>query len=117
MTGTLGSAGSGLESRKRRADGGLLQPKAFNNEAGEQLTAGIARMHYSSQLPFNLARNPYYTSSYTLAANHHSVGYKPPSYNALRTTLLKKERANIEIFLPPIKQTWNEKGLSIVSDG
>lgn len=54
--------------------------------------------------------------SYTFSANHHIVGYKPPGYNALRTTLLQKMSANIKRCLLTIKQTWNEKGLSIVSD-
>ena len=70
-----------------------------------------------SGLPFHLAKNRYCVSSYTFAANHHIAGYKPVGYNALRSTLLQKERANNKIFLLSIKQTWNEKGLSIVSDG
>ena len=44
-------------------------------------------------------------------------GYVPPGYNALRTTLLKKEKSNIENLLEPIKKTWNEKGVTIYSDG
>ena len=74
-------------------------------------------MFYSSRLPFNLAKNPYYVSSYTFAANSGLAGYLPPGYNLLRTTLLQKERANVERLLQPIKSTWKEKGVSIVSDG
>ncbi|XP_057994474.1 uncharacterized protein LOC110655169 [Hevea brasiliensis] len=68
-------------------------------------------------LPFNFARNPYYVSSYSFAANHVLGGYVPPGYNKLRTTLLQQEKANVERLLEPIKNTWLEKGVSIVSDG
>lgn len=108
--------GSVFESKKRKGGGSALE-QAFNNEAREQLSCEIARMFYSSGLPFHLARNPHYIISYSFAANTPIAGYKPPGYNALRTTHLQKERANIERLLLPIKQTWNEKGLSIVSDG
>ncbi|XP_075633698.1 uncharacterized protein LOC142606196 [Castanea sativa] len=51
------------------------------------------------------------------AANNNLVGYVPPGYNKLRTTLLHKERTHIEKLLKSIKETWKEKGLCIVSDG
>ena len=48
----------------------------------------------------------------------HSIpGYVPSGYNALRTTLLQKERAHVERLLKPIKDFWLENGVSIVSDG
>ena len=51
------------------------------------------------------------------AANNNLAGYVPSGYNKLRTTLLQKKRAHIEKLLRLIKDTWKEKGLSIVSDG
>ena len=111
-----------LESKKRRISGSstgsdTALEKAFNIGAREQLHSEIARMFYSAGLPFHLARNPYYASSYTFAANHNISGYLPPGYNLLRTTLLKRERSNIDRLLEPIRGTWSEKGVSIVSDG
>ncbi|XP_012853201.1 PREDICTED: uncharacterized protein LOC105972768 [Erythranthe guttata] len=41
----------------------------------------------------------------------------PSSFNKLRTTLLQQEKAHVERLLEPIKSTWFEKGVSIVSDG
>ncbi|XP_057491417.1 uncharacterized protein LOC130777166 [Actinidia eriantha] len=73
-------------------------------------------MFYSGGLSFNLARNPYYVSSYTYAANNSIPGYIPPGYNLLRTKLFQREKANIERLLEPIKGTWREKGLTIASD-
>ncbi|GFY87883.1 hypothetical protein Acr_05g0015220 [Actinidia rufa] len=103
----------------RREDSSQSNPiiKAFNVGARDQLHTEIARMFYSGGLPFNLARNPYYVSSYTYAANNSIPGYIPPGYNLLRTKLLQRERANIERLLEPIKGTWREKGLTIASDG
>ena len=50
-------------------------------------------------------------------ANNNLAGYVPPGYNSLRTTLLQKERAHMEQLMKPIKSSWQDKGLSIVSDG
>ncbi|XP_028104489.1 uncharacterized protein LOC114303554 [Camellia sinensis] len=91
--------------------------KAFNIGARERLNSEIARMFYSAGLPFHLARNPYYVSAFTFAANNNIQGYVPPGYNMLRTTLLQKERINIDRLLDPIRGSWREKGVSIVSDG
>ena len=66
-------------------------------------------------LYFHFARNPYYARAFKSASQ--LPGYVPPGYNALRTTLLQKEKSNIENLLEPIKKTWNEKGVSICSDG
>lgn len=74
-------------------------------------------MFFSAGLPFQLARNPYFVSSYTLAIKNMIPGYVPPGYNMLRTTLLQKEKENIIQQFQPFKDTWKEKGLSIVSDG
>ena len=76
--------------------------KAFQNNARHDLDSRIARMFYTGGLPFNFARNPHYRSSYAYAATHSILGYFPPGYNALRTTLLQKERAHVERLLKPI---------------
>ncbi|XP_057999043.1 uncharacterized protein LOC110673033 [Hevea brasiliensis] len=102
--------------KKRRVNDSPLG-RAFDLQTRAQLDAEIARMFYTGGLPFNFARNPYYVSSYSFAANHVLGGYVPPGYNKLRTTLLQQEKANVERLLEPIKSTWLEKGVSIVSDG
>ncbi|GAV70893.1 LOW QUALITY PROTEIN: DUF659 domain-containing protein, partial [Cephalotus follicularis] len=91
--------------------------KAFNKSEREHLDYEIARMFYSAGLPFNLARNPYFQYAFTYASNHNIAGYWPPGYNLLRTTLLQKEKANIDRLCASIRNSWNEKGMSIVSDG
>nr|KYP40472.1 hypothetical protein KK1_038197 [Cajanus cajan] len=83
---------------KKRKVGPL--EKIFNLENRDNLKALIARMFYSSELPFNLARNPYYVNSYPFVANH-----------------MLNEKTQVERLLKPIKSTWNAKGVSIVSNG
>lgn len=72
-------------------------------------------MIYTSGLSYNLARNPHYRNSFVRASQ--IPGYVPPGYNLLRTTLLQKERKNIDMHLQPLKNTWKQKGVSICSDG
>ncbi|XP_065849995.1 uncharacterized protein [Euphorbia lathyris] len=123
MGGTAGTSSSRVEGpkpfdqQKRKASITNPLEKLANNERVDQLHSEIARMLYSAGLPFHLARNPYFVSSYALAANQNIIGYLPPGYNMLRTTLLQKERAAIERKLMPIKSKWVENGLSLVSDG
>ncbi|XP_028101255.1 probable sugar phosphate/phosphate translocator At3g14410 [Camellia sinensis] len=71
----------------------------------------------SAGLAFHLARNPYFVGAFKFAAENQIIGYVPPRYNLLRTTLLQKEKANIDRLLEPTKQSWNKKGLSVVVDG
>ncbi|KAL1226374.1 hypothetical protein V5N11_020228 [Cardamine amara subsp. amara] len=103
------------ESDPKKRKGVGLVNKAFQIEAREQCDGEIARMFYTGGLSFNLARNPHYRSSYVRASK--LPGYVPPGYNSLRTTLLQKERKNIDTHLQPLKNTWKQKGVSICSDG
>jgi hypothetical protein len=60
---------------------------------------------YFAGLSFNVARNPNYRASYNYVANHDLGGYVPPGYNALRTTLLQKEKTHVDRMLMPIKSS------------
>ncbi|KAG8377696.1 hypothetical protein BUALT_Bualt08G0059600 [Buddleja alternifolia] len=107
----------GHEPKKRKGAGDNPIENAFNLQMREELDGEIARMFYSSGLPFNLARNPHYVRAFTLAANSNITGYVPPGYNALRTKLLTKERTNLEGQLVHTKDTWRTKEVSLVCDG
>ncbi|KAK4592402.1 hypothetical protein RGQ29_016798 [Quercus rubra] len=106
-----------VDAKRRKVTMNTTLEKAFQNNARHDLDSRIARMFYTSGLPFNFARNPHYRSSYAFAATHSVLGYLPPRYNALKTTLLQKERAHVERLLKPIKDSWLENGVSIVYDG
>ncbi|KAL6521387.1 hypothetical protein OROGR_017956 [Orobanche gracilis] len=107
-----------MEGLKRKAvESNNPIEKAYNMEKRALLDGEIARAFYSGGLPFHYARNPHYIKSYQMASEFKLSSYVPPTYNALRTTLLQKERANVDRLLEAMKSTWKEKGVSIVSDG
>ena len=91
--------------------------RAFQNNARHKLDSRIAKIFYINELSFHFARNPNYHSFYAYVATHNIPGYVPPRYNALGTTLLQKERANVERLLKPIKDSWLANSVSIVYDG
>ncbi|XP_026415888.1 uncharacterized protein LOC113311263 [Papaver somniferum] len=93
--------------------------KLYNAARREEMDSIIAWFFYAAGLPFHLARCPYYKVSFNLATSDSKriQGYIPLGYNKLRTTLLRKEREHVEKELEPIKSTWKEKGVSIVTDG
>lgn len=106
-----------LEPKKRKAAECAIVGKSSTLEAKEHLDAMISKMFYSAGLPFQFAQNPFYISAYSFAAENLISNYCPPDINMLKTTLLQKEKANIERLLEPIKNTWKEKGVSIVIGG
>jgi hypothetical protein len=108
----------GLESKKRKAATECISEEiASNLEAKEHLDASIARWFYSAGLPFHFARNPDYISLFSFATKDEISNYCPPDEKMLKTTLLQKERENIERLLEPVKEGWKENGVSIVISG
>ena len=72
-------------------DGVNTVDQTFNKEARDELDCTIARTFYTGGLSFNLIRNSWYVKAFKFTANNPIVGYKSPSYNSLRTTLLQRE--------------------------
>ncbi|XP_028060347.1 uncharacterized protein LOC114263958 [Camellia sinensis] len=95
---------------------GALQ-KSFNVAQRDIADKDCARMFYASGLPFNLARSPYFRKYSQSLVNSSLIGYTPPSYDRLRTTLLSQEKAHVNRLLQPIRDSWNKKGVSLLSDG
>jgi hypothetical protein len=110
-----GGGSTGYPVRKRMRSSAI--EKAFGMKTCNTMDALFARFFYSCGLSFNIARNPYYCEAFKFAASHNLSGYVPPSYNKLRTTLLKQERAYVETLLNRTKSVWQEKGVTICSDG
>ena len=50
------------------------------------------------------------------AINEAPRGYRAPRYEKLRNTILHNERKNVENLLKPIRDSWIQTGVSIVSD-
>ena len=91
--------------------------KAYDMNARNEIDEEIGRMFYTGCPSFNLARNPHFIKAFQLCADRKVVGYRPPSYNRLRTSILDKEKSHVDKLLSAIKETWKGKGVSIVSDG
>ena len=106
-----------VDGKRRKVTANSPLKRAFQNNAKHELDSRITRMFYTGGLPFHFARNPNYHSSYAYVATHKILGYVPPEYNALRTTLLQKEKANVERLLKLVKDFWLANGVSIVSNG
>jgi len=82
----VGGSASGPSAPKKRRGVNTVD-QAFNKEARNELDCIIARMFYTGGLSFNLTRNSWYVKAFKFAANNPIVGYKPPGYNFLRTSL------------------------------
>ena len=79
------ASASAIDPKRRKGSIGSIE-KAFNMGAREIVGREIARMFYTGGLSFHFARNPYYARAFKSASQ--LLGYVPPGYNALRTTLL-----------------------------
>ena len=79
------SSASDIDPKRRKGSIGSIK-KTFNMGAREIVNSEIVRMFYTRGLSFHFARNPYYVRAFKSASQ--LPGYVPPSYNALRTTLL-----------------------------
>ena len=106
-----------VDGKKRKVIANSPLERAFQNRAKAELDSRIARIFYIGGLSFHFARNSNYRNSYVYAATHNIPSYVPPEYNALRTTLLQKEKANVERLLKLVKDFWLANGVSIVSNG
>ena len=100
-----------LPSRKR----GPIDT-AFDNDKREIADIKVGRCLITNGVPFNLVRSPYWREM-VKAINEAPLGYRAPGYEKLRTTILHKERKNVENLLKPIRDSWVQTGVSIVSDG
>ena len=86
------SSTSVIDPKRRKGSIGSIE-KAFNMGACEIVDSEIARMFYTGGLSFHFPRNPYYVRAFKSASQLPS--YVLLGYNALRTTLLQKEKSNI----------------------
>jgi hypothetical protein len=105
---------SAVVTNKRPSLGPL--EAAFNNQGREVADEHVARCIYANGLAFNLVRSPYWQQMIK-AVNEAPKGYKSPGYEKVRTTLLSSEKQSVDRQLQAIRDTWNETGVSIISDG
>nr|KAJ0221091.1 hypothetical protein LSAT_V11C200051740 [Lactuca sativa] len=65
---------------------------------------------------FNVLRNPQFIEMIQ-AIKKASEGYKPPSYEKARTSLLDQFVRDVGKELDPVKDTWLTQGVFVISDG
>eukprot|EP01018_Ginkgo_biloba_P024871 Gb_25958 [translate_table: standard] len=71
---------------------------------------------YANGIPFNVVRSPYFHNSFQQSLEF-GKGYKPPSSESLRITILKRSKERLTNKLTSIKDTWKHTGCIIISDG
>ena len=76
----------------------------------------IVKAFCANGIPFNVLRNPQFCEM-VVGINKGPKGYKAPSYEKARTTLLDEVKTSIDRELIPVKDSWYTNGVSIVSDG
>ena len=55
-----------------------------------------ATTFYEANIPFNVVRHPAFVNAMRETVRHRMPTYKPPSYNAIRTTLLAAKKKNLD---------------------
>eukprot|EP01018_Ginkgo_biloba_P004280 Gb_28066 [translate_table: standard] len=100
---------------KKRPPAGSMQ-SLFEIENIGEVDLAIARFFYANGISFNVPQSPYY-GEMVKAINAALSGYKPPSLEKLRTTLVDKGKARVEEEVAPLKYAWTIDGCSIVMDG
>ena len=76
----------------------------------------VGDFFYANGIPFNVARSPYFRNMIQQVVDI-GKGSKPPSCEALRTTILQRSKERLTNKLESIKETWKHTGCTIISDG
>ena len=112
--------GSGLampSPKKRAASTRGPMDKIYQQEKRDEVDLTIAFFFYLNFISFNVARSPMFIEMCRALVEQAPTRYVPPGSEKLRTTLLVKEKKEVDKILVPIKSTWVSSGVSIVSDG
>lgn len=88
----------------------------FDVQDQEAVDATIARFFYANKIPFTATHPPFY-GEMIQAINNGTARYKPPRSKKLGTTLIDKEKIQLEQQTAPMKRVWSTKGCNIVMDG
>lgn len=78
--------------------------------------SAIVRWLYACGVPFNIRRSPYLHET-ILTINKTPDGYKAPSFENARTSLLEDEKRKWKMMSQTINDTCRVHGVSIISNG
>ena len=83
----------------------------------KELDEKWASFFYDANVPFNVGRHPTFVEAVNATASA-GFNYKPPSYNALRTTLIESKKIEVEAEVKKATSFSIETyGVSLCSDG
>eukprot|EP01018_Ginkgo_biloba_P025270 Gb_17641 [translate_table: standard] len=82
----------------------------------EDVDSRVARCIYACGISFNVVHSPYWQNM-VRAINHGPKGYKTPSFEKVKTTLLTKVKSLVEQSIEPIRASWRTTGVLIVFNG
>ena len=77
--------------------------KISQQKAREEVDLTIAFFFYLNFISFNVARSPLFFEMYRSISERAPSGYVPPDSEKLRTTLLVKEKKEVDKILEPIR--------------
>ena len=70
--------------------------EGFNASTKQHLDNVWATAFYEANIPFNVVRHPAFVNAVRETVRHRMPAYKPPSYNAIHTTLLVAKKKNLD---------------------
>jgi hypothetical protein len=76
----------------------------------------VAKCFLWTDIPFNIAKNPFYHSMFEAVAIG-CPGYRAPSYHDLRGRLLQGEKVDCTQRLAQPRETWKTTRCTVMSDG
>jgi hypothetical protein len=74
----------------------LSMTEGFNASTKLYLDRAWASTFYEANIPFNVIRHPAFIYVMKETAKHRMPAYTPPSYNVVRTSLLKAKKEEVE---------------------
>ncbi|KAH0996037.1 hypothetical protein GBA52_019901 [Prunus armeniaca] len=105
--------GGGIRSCNKVTQSNLSEMKRLVDEAKLKIKTTQARITIS--LPTSSRAGSSSARAFDLDFDMNE--FRPMGYNALRTTLLQKEKSHLDMKLELIKNAWKVNGVSMCSDG
>ncbi|XP_012857689.1 PREDICTED: uncharacterized protein LOC105976966 [Erythranthe guttata] len=87
-----------------------------NKERWKETDLAIALWFYDACIPFNACNSPYFQGAIDKIANM-GLGYKHPSFHALRVNLLSDAKMHVKLIIDSMRKTWEDTGCTIMADG
>ena len=92
--------------------------EGFNASTKQHLDNMWATAFYEANIPFNVVRHPAFVNAVRETVRHRMPAYKPPLYNAIRTTLLAAKKKNLDKQVKEkLENSIDKYGVTLCCDG